>query len=251
MTRDSDDRGMPPAHPIDSRLAWASPTSWIVEPQQARSRDKLRRIMDAALRLFTEKGYDNASVNEIAAEAGISAGSIYTRFPDKQALLYAVLSSYFGARAADVDRFFRENADTLTTPSGIIEFYIRLMFSSRRTDRAILRLFERSALSDPLACEMAAAANRHTADAAAALLAARWPGAPADAAERIVRVHTVIRGTVVLLVMGDHQAAWPPVSVDDPTFEDDLIDMALHWFGLPPLERTAADGGRDGTATIV
>ncbi len=242
MNEDTDSDGERPSHPIDRKLAWASPTSWIVEPQQARSRDKLRRIMDAALKLFTEKGYDSASMSEIAAEAGIAAGSIYTRFPDKQALLYAVLSAYFGTRAADVDRFFEENAESLTTPSDVIEFYIRLMFSSRRADRAILRLFERSALADPVACEMAAAANRHTAEAAAVLLAKRWPEAPADMAERIVRVHTVIRGTVVLLVMGDHKASWPPVSVDDPDFEDDLIAMALHWFGLPPLERAPQNG---------
>ncbi|MGE0665676.1 MAG: TetR/AcrR family transcriptional regulator [Sphingomonadales bacterium] len=223
--------------PIDRKLAWASPASWILEPQQARSRDKLRRIMDAALELFTAKGYDNASMAEIAAAAGIAAGSIYRRFPDKQALLYAVLASYFRARAADVDRFFGENAASLTTPGDVVEFYIRLMFSSRRNDRAILRLFERSALFDPVACEMAAAANRYTAEAAAALLAERWPDGPPDMAQTIFRIHTVIRGTVVLMVLGDHAPSWPPLSVDDPGFEDDLIDMALHWLGLPPMDR--------------
>lgn len=224
---------------IDTRLSWASPTSWIREPQQARSRDKLQRIMDAALALFTAKGFENAGMAEIAAAAGIAAGSIYRRFPDKQALLYAVLASYFGARAADVDRFFAENASQLRTPREVIEFYIRLMFSSRRNDREILRLFERSALSDPVACEMAASANRYTAEVAAALLTERWPGAPVDIAATIAKVHTVIRGAVVLMVMSDHTPSWPPLSVDDPEFEDDLIDMALHWFGLPPLRATA------------
>lgn len=223
--------------PIDTKLSWASPTSWILEPQQARSRDKLQRIMDAALALFTAKGYENTGMAEIAAAAGIAAGSIYRRFPDKQALLYAVLASYFGARAADVDRFFAENEASLKTPQDVVEFYIRLMFSSRRNDRAILRLFERSALFDNVACEMAASANRYTAEAAAALLRERWPDAPADMTETIVKIHTVIRGTVVLMVLSDHTPSWPPLSVDDPVFEDDLIDMALHWFDLPPLER--------------
>lgn len=229
----------PQPHAIDSRLAWASPSSWVVAPRQARSRDKLRRIMDAALALFTAKGYENASMSDIAAEAGISAGSIYSRFPDKQSLLYAVLAAYFEARAADVERFFAENADALTGPAEIIEFYIRLMFSSRRADRPILRLFERSALVDATAREMAAAANRHTAEQAAAFLAARWADPPVSIEETIVKVHAVIRGTVVLMVLGDDTPSWPALSVDDPAFEDDLIDMALQWFGLPRLERAA------------
>ncbi len=227
--------------PIDAILPWANPMPWIVEPQQARSRDKLQRIMDAALDLFTRKGYENAGMAEIAAAAGVAAGSIYRRFPDKQALLYAVLASYFNARAGDVDRFFAENAAQLKTPRQVVEFYIRLMFSSRRNDRAILRLFERSALFDKVACEMAASANRYTADAAIALLRERWPDAPPDMAETVVRIHAVIRGTVVLMVMNDHAPSWPSLSVDDPDFEDDLIDMALHWLGLPALERRKRD----------
>jgi AcrR family transcriptional regulator len=239
MNDDTNTSGIAGPREIDTKLGWAGPTSWIVAPQQARSRDKLERIMAAALSLFTAKGYENASMNDIAAEAGISAGAIYSRFPDKQSLLYAVLASYFGARAADVARIFRENREALHTPRQIIEFYIRLMFSSRRTDRAILRLFERSALVDATACEMAAAANRFTAEQAAIFLADRWPDPPVDIMKTIVRVHSVIRGTVVLLVMGDETPSWPDLSVDDPEFEDDLIDMALQWFGLPRLERAA------------
>jgi AcrR family transcriptional regulator len=55
---------------------------------------KQRRIMDAATAEFVEKGYDEASVNQIIAAAGISKGSFYYYFEDKTDLFVAVLREH-------------------------------------------------------------------------------------------------------------------------------------------------------------
>lgn len=47
---------------------------------------KTQRILDAARRVFLDIGYSAASVDAIAAAAGVSKATIYTRFPSKQAL---------------------------------------------------------------------------------------------------------------------------------------------------------------------
>ena len=51
-----------------------------------------RSIIDAACRAFSEKGVETATMAEVAARAGISAGAIYRYFENKEALARACLS---------------------------------------------------------------------------------------------------------------------------------------------------------------
>lgn len=49
--------------------------------------DKRTAILDAASRVFSEQGYDQAGVDAIAAEAGVAKATIYNHFGDKESLL--------------------------------------------------------------------------------------------------------------------------------------------------------------------
>jgi AcrR family transcriptional regulator len=51
-----------------------------------------QRIVAAATSLFYEKGYHAATMREVAAAAGIKAGSLYNHFPGKEELLFLVAS---------------------------------------------------------------------------------------------------------------------------------------------------------------
>lgn len=63
--------------------------------RQAVSREMTRsRIIDAALRLFSHKGYLGATTREIAREAGISEMTLFRHFPSKETLFEAVLSTH-------------------------------------------------------------------------------------------------------------------------------------------------------------
>ena len=55
-----------------------------------RSDNRLRLVLDAAARLFREKGYASTSMRDIATACGMLAGSLYYHFPSKEALLVAV-----------------------------------------------------------------------------------------------------------------------------------------------------------------
>jgi AcrR family transcriptional regulator len=57
---------------------------------QERSRLTIDVILEATARVLIKDGYDRASTNRIAAEAGISIGSLYQYFPSKEALVAAV-----------------------------------------------------------------------------------------------------------------------------------------------------------------
>ncbi len=59
--------------------------------QQNRSRARQQRILDAALRVFSRKGYRDASVDEIASESGTSKGGVYFHFPSKDVIYLQLL----------------------------------------------------------------------------------------------------------------------------------------------------------------
>jgi AcrR family transcriptional regulator len=63
-------------------------------PRQERSIGKKLQIIDAGLKLFSEKGYHNTNTKEIAAEAGVSIGTFYAYYEDKHNLFMEVLKEY-------------------------------------------------------------------------------------------------------------------------------------------------------------
>ncbi|MBZ5621483.1 MAG: TetR/AcrR family transcriptional regulator [Acidobacteriia bacterium] len=61
------------------------------EPYQKRSREKRARLKTAALALFGEKGYEGASIEEIASRADLAVGGFYQHFRSKRQLLLALM----------------------------------------------------------------------------------------------------------------------------------------------------------------
>jgi AcrR family transcriptional regulator len=64
-------------------------------PRQARSKERVERILDAAAHVFAEAGYEAATTEAIAARAETSIGSVYQFFPNKDALFGAISARYF------------------------------------------------------------------------------------------------------------------------------------------------------------
>jgi len=63
-------------------------------PRQARSRRTRDRLLAAAARVFSERGYAGGTTNHIAAEAGVSVGSLYQYFPNKDAILADLMRAH-------------------------------------------------------------------------------------------------------------------------------------------------------------
>jgi len=64
------------------------------QPQQKRSLSKYEAIMKSAGKLFAEMGYLDATINDIAAHAGVSVGAVYHFFPDKETIAKAIAYEY-------------------------------------------------------------------------------------------------------------------------------------------------------------
>jgi AcrR family transcriptional regulator len=61
---------------------------------QQRSEETRTKIMEAAIKLFSTRGYNKASVDDICKEAGISKGAFYHHFKSKQALFLSLLDGW-------------------------------------------------------------------------------------------------------------------------------------------------------------
>ena len=77
--------------------ATASATALRRQPRQARAQERIERILDTAEQVFAEVGFDSATTNLIATQAGTSIGSLYEFFPNKEALAKALAQRYVEA----------------------------------------------------------------------------------------------------------------------------------------------------------
>jgi AcrR family transcriptional regulator len=66
-------------------------------------------IVDAALEVFAERGFSAARLDDVAARAGISKGTLYLYFPSKEELFKAVVRQALLPNLARVERLLREH----------------------------------------------------------------------------------------------------------------------------------------------
>ncbi|WP_394828912.1 TetR/AcrR family transcriptional regulator [Pendulispora albinea] len=86
------------------------------KPIQTRSQETVRAIVDAAARVLARRGYAATTTNHVAARAGVSIGSFYEYFRDKDAVVRAVLERHLAAGEA----LFAERAAALGAGQGTL-----------------------------------------------------------------------------------------------------------------------------------
>jgi AcrR family transcriptional regulator len=104
---------------------------------QARTRIRYERILDAALSVFSRRGYADAAVDDIAGEAQTSKGGIYFHFPGKQAIFLALLDR----SAALLYNRIVERVEAEPDPLAQVEIALRVLLQTFASHRALARLF--------------------------------------------------------------------------------------------------------------
>ena len=87
---------------------------------------KRRQILDGARKLFLDLGFDGASMGEIARAAGVSKGTLYVYFADKNRLFEAIVEEEVLDQQKVAFNFDPER-DVATTLSGFGQAYIELL----------------------------------------------------------------------------------------------------------------------------
>lgn len=91
-----------------------------VETMRVTKEPEVRKqeILDTALRLFGENGYERTSITDIAKAIGVAQGLCYRYFPSKEALFDSAIEQYADAL---VEQFFSSEKDNDKTLRQIIE----------------------------------------------------------------------------------------------------------------------------------
>ncbi|MBS1104607.1 MAG: Transcriptional regulator, TetR family protein [Deltaproteobacteria bacterium] len=114
---------------------------WVRAPQQARSQETLDRILDAAEALVTEKGFEEATVADVARRAESSVGAFYARFRDKTGLLYALHDRYFEQAMATADLALDPARWAGTKIPAILRAVVRFLVEIYRERQGLIRAF--------------------------------------------------------------------------------------------------------------
>ncbi len=102
-------------------------------PQRdAAFREKRARIQEAAMRVFSGKGFGKATMPDIAREAGVAVGTIYIYFRTKQEILLSIMESHL--LVEPLRQFFglAEEMDDRDLLSGLVEACLRFGHDNAR-----------------------------------------------------------------------------------------------------------------------
>ena len=88
-------------------------------PRRKRGRERVAALLNAGAEVFFEKGYEAATMTEIAVRAGASIGSLYQFFPTKELLAKALHEAYLADLEAMLDGLGKEAAGQ--SPAGMAD----------------------------------------------------------------------------------------------------------------------------------
>lgn len=134
-------------------------------------------ILRAAADAFASRGFDGASLGDIAAAAGVTTGAVYSHFTGKPELLLRIVSSTLDA----IDPRRRAEADV--TPAYLHEWLRWLIAPPQRHLRALVAEIHHAAMRDPEVRALLAEYGAQYAEMIAVLVA-RWQGAALLRADR-------------------------------------------------------------------
>lgn len=186
------------------------------------------QILEAAAAVFAEKGYQRATVKEIAARAGIAPGTIYLYFENKRDLLLAI-----------ADRLIAHPVDEMLAHASHLdaEGYIAAIMYNRihfaRQNRALLQALIPEIWTDSELRERFFTQILVPIFASGARYLQTWV---AEGKLRPCRVEIVIpavAGSIIALAI---LRAWVPELLPSPISDEDIVEelTRLYLYGLQP-----------------
>jgi AcrR family transcriptional regulator len=136
-------------------------------PVQARSETTVAALFEASIQVLLAVGYRKFTTTRVAERAGVSVGTLYQYFPNRQALITAVIERYLHELTSTVDRHCAalrgQTLDTMV--KGLVDAVIAAKWAHIEVSRAL-----HEPLADIGGAELVRAAAMRTAGAVAEVL---------------------------------------------------------------------------------
>ena len=130
---------------VRERAEAASPASDGKAPRTARGQRTMRKILDAALEEFGEKGFSEGSIVGITSRARVALGTFYTYFDSKEAVFQELVRDMSGQVRDHVAPVLAGSADTLDGEGLALESFLEFV----RTHRQVYRIIDEAEFVDP------------------------------------------------------------------------------------------------------
>ncbi len=125
-------------------MATSSPRARVPRrsPVQARSAETVAAICEAAMQLLLKHGPNRLTTVRIAQRAGVSVGTYYQYFPNKEALLQSLVSQHLRRITETLEAACKENHGTSLRHmvAGFVRAYIAAQLLNREAARIIYRV---------------------------------------------------------------------------------------------------------------
>lgn len=176
--------------------------------RQERGQRRMTQLLDAAAEVFAEAGYAKATTNAVAARAGVSPGTLYQFFRNKEALAEGLAERYRTALEQAHQQAFDTGLASLPLPQ-LIARMVGPMIEVNVANPGFKALFTTADMPAHLG---APAKRLHAAvvDRIGGVLAARHPHLPAEDVRRTAIVATQIFGALLGTIVSaeDDREQW-------------------------------------------
>jgi len=106
--------------------------------KKSKSNGKYHQILEAAIKVFAEQGFHQATISQIAREAGVADGTIYLYFKNKE----DIMVNFFGYKTKQVFGRFREEVDKADNARDKLRLLIKRHLEEFQRDRSMAILYQ-------------------------------------------------------------------------------------------------------------
>lgn len=196
--------------------------------EQQEAQDRREQILEAAVAVFAERGYQRATVKEIAARAGIAPGTIYLYFRNKRELLLAL-----------AETLIRRAADALLAPRCEldVESHLALILRDRlrfvRENQGLLRALATEIWTDrELAAQFFGQVILPVISAGSVYTQERVARGELRPLQAGVVLPAVVGGILLISILRLMAPDSPPAALSEEEVVEELVRLYLH--GLRP-----------------
>ena len=206
---------------------------WVHAPLQARTREGLVRLLEAAEQCIAEKGYEESSIAAIAQRAGTSVGGFYRRFRDKDGVIQALHERFCEDSRATADDALAPSRWEGASLASVVQEFTAFLVEIYREREGLLRAFLARAHSDAVMRDRTHALLDHLARRLSALLRSRRDefGHPDPERAAVFGLQLVL-STLNCNVLIPPQ----PVSLHDRDFAGELSHALASYLGVRPAK---------------
>jgi AcrR family transcriptional regulator len=127
------------------------------EFDRSRRRAQTRaRLLEAAARVYARRGFDAATLDEVADEAGFTKGAVYDHFGSKENLLFALLDEHLSAQIAEQRALFDPSKETAERPRAGADRWMQTLDEDPDAFRLFVEAWVHSQRDEELSSRVAA-----------------------------------------------------------------------------------------------